>query len=159
MRLEDAHGLLDAAQEVARPRDVARDGRQVARDGWRVLVFLVQVLDRLELAAVRLEDERHLAVQVLAHGLALQDEVELTREGEDAESLVLVRAAAAAAAAAAHLGEEAQRRVDRRDGREAQVDELLQLQLQLADPDVQWGGRTMNGEWSAAAAPPLPART
>jgi hypothetical protein len=99
------HGFLDALEQVPRPGDVARHGRQVPRDGRVRLVLLVQLLHLLQLLAVVLEDDVQLRVQVALEALSLQD--------------------------ALKLAQQLQRVLDGGDVLEAQVDEVLQRRLQV----------------------------
>eukprot|EP00968_Pinguiococcus_pyrenoidosus_P007308 scaffold486_cov254-Pinguiococcus_pyrenoidosus.AAC.1 len=109
--LELLHGLLDALQQVSRPRDVAADRRQVPRDGRVVLLLLIELLDLLQLLAVVEEDDVELGVQVALERLALQDGLELVQQLEAV--------------------------LDGRDVLEALVDELLEAALQVADLHVE----------------------
>lgn len=60
------HGLLDAAQQLARPHDRARYGRCIARRGRLGLVRLVLRLHRLQVARIVLEDDLRSGVAAAA---------------------------------------------------------------------------------------------
>ena len=62
--MELLHKVPDALEQVPRPGDVAGDGRHVPRERRLVLALLVHVLDRVQLQAIVVEDERELGVQV-----------------------------------------------------------------------------------------------
>ena len=109
--LELAHRLLDALEQVARPHDVARDGRHVARGRRVVLELLVRLLHARELEPVVVEDDHELGVEVRAQVLAVQD------------ALVLL--------------EQREALLDARDALERAVDEVLQRRLELGDAHVE----------------------
>mmetsp|Transcript_25632 Transcript_25632/g.73751 ORF Transcript_25632/g.73751 Transcript_25632/m.73751 type:complete len:268 (+) Transcript_25632:816-1619(+) len=109
--LEFVHRSLDAFVQVARPCDVARDGREVPHDGRRGLALLVLVLHLVQLQAVVVEDHRELRLQIGAKVLALQDALQLV--------------------------EKLQGCLDGRDRLEGCVDELTQAVLQLRDLHIE----------------------
>mmetsp|Transcript_14323 Transcript_14323/g.34907 ORF Transcript_14323/g.34907 Transcript_14323/m.34907 type:complete len:222 (+) Transcript_14323:3726-4391(+) len=106
-----AHGLLDAPQQLPRPHDVSGDGGRVTWQAGGVLVLFVDLLHRVQIQAVVLEDDHVLVVQVLLERLALQDALELAQQ--------------------------VQRVLRAGDVLERAVDEPLQRHLQVVDVDVE----------------------
>ena len=110
-RDEAAEGPVDARKEVARPSNVAGDGRHVARLGRRRLLLLVQHLHAVELQAKGGVDGDGLLVQLWHERLAAQHRLK--------------------------LGEQRERRRDGLDRGKGAADEELQLDLEAVDGDVE----------------------
>jgi len=96
---------------MPRPCDVARNWRQIARDGGVLLALLINILNLLKLRAVVHENDIELRLQVTLERIALENALE----------------------AAEHL----ERPVNGSDGLERHVNERLQVLLQLANLYVE----------------------
>mmetsp|Transcript_13186 Transcript_13186/g.38881 ORF Transcript_13186/g.38881 Transcript_13186/m.38881 type:complete len:307 (+) Transcript_13186:3818-4738(+) len=104
---EVVHRPLDAAHELPRPHDVARDWRCVAHMRRARLELLVGAHHRLEVGVVMLKNGRHLGVKIVLQALTLQD--------------------------LAELHEHLQRRFGRRDVLKRRVNIRLQRRLELVN--------------------------
>ena len=77
---EVLHRHHGSVEQMAGPGDAARDGREIAHDGWRVPVLLVLLFDLEDEGAVLGEQQLVLVVEGSVQVVAMQDAPELSEE-------------------------------------------------------------------------------